>query len=213
MGGSRWVPTTQRSYALFEVISALQKEIRRASEKEALYWALELCPQYESALWRRLLVIAHEDIGLGNPQVFTALPQMRDSYFEFREKGNGACWLVLTNAILLLCRSPKSRIGDEFLCVVMDAMERGEMRLDIPDYALDGHTARGKRMGRGSAFFQEHCLLVPQSSDVSNPYTQEAIDRWGKGAKVISVPPLTKTAKGKQEQAEAQQEALAAEPI
>jgi len=35
-------PKTPRDYYLDEVISALQKEIRRYKEYEAVYWALEL---------------------------------------------------------------------------------------------------------------------------------------------------------------------------
>jgi hypothetical protein len=32
----------------------------------------------------------------------------------------------------------------------------------VPDWALDGHTIEGKRMGRGLAYFREHSAkLVP----------------------------------------------------
>ena len=36
---------TANGYNLFDVISALQKAIRRAEEEEAMYWALELVPR------------------------------------------------------------------------------------------------------------------------------------------------------------------------
>ena len=41
---------TEGGYVLGEVISALQKEIRRGNEQEAMYWALELVPKYEAYL-------------------------------------------------------------------------------------------------------------------------------------------------------------------
>jgi replication-associated recombination protein RarA len=54
---------TAGGYPFYEVASALQKEIRRGREEEAMYWALELAGQYDDFLWRRLAIIASEDIG------------------------------------------------------------------------------------------------------------------------------------------------------
>ena len=39
---------TQGGHGFLEVVSALQKEIRRANEREAAYWAFELVPRYEA---------------------------------------------------------------------------------------------------------------------------------------------------------------------
>jgi len=55
--------TTTLGYDFFEIASALQKEIRRGHEEAAMYWALELTPKYDDFLWRRLAIIASEDIG------------------------------------------------------------------------------------------------------------------------------------------------------
>ncbi len=52
------------------VISALQKSIRRANEGDACKFAYELyitSPEMEAKMWRRLLTISVEDIGMGNP--------------------------------------------------------------------------------------------------------------------------------------------------
>ena len=52
-----------------EVISALQKSIRRGKERDACEFAYEMyitSPQFEEKLWRRLLAISVEDIGMGN---------------------------------------------------------------------------------------------------------------------------------------------------
>src|SRR5579871_6229717 len=130
-------PMTHGGYAFDEVSSALQKEIRRGHEKDALYWALELCPEFEAFLWRRLEVIVHEDIGIANPPLLLMIPQLAERFMLMRETRNdGAEILILTNAILLLCRSPKTRISDELQCVVVDSIARGEMKLPVPDYAL-----------------------------------------------------------------------------
>ena len=121
---------TQNGYGLDEIISALQKDIRLGNEEQALYWALELLPRYEAYLWRRLLVICNEDIGIANPEILVQVQVLRSQYFEFREEGkDGTCRLILANAILLMCRSPKARIADHVQRVVtqawMDAKQAG----------------------------------------------------------------------------------------
>ena len=47
----------------------------------------------------------------------------------------------------------------------------------IPDWALDGHTVAGKRMGRGLAYFREHSaqLVPPVKPDA---YEDEAYGCW-----------------------------------
>jgi len=133
---------TEHGYPLGDVISTIQKEIRRGEERSAMFWAYHLIPRYEMYLWRRLMVIANEDIGLGNPQVLYVVPSLRDQFFEFRAEGkNGTCRLILANALALMCRSPKSRLADHLQRAVsqefMDQPER-----EFPDYALDKHTER-----------------------------------------------------------------------
>jgi hypothetical protein len=182
MGGP--IPT-QKGYQVSEVISALQKEIRRAKEREAVFWAYELCPQYEAYLWRRLLVIVHEDIGVANPLLLLMVPELRSQYFEFRSSPgkDGAARMVLTNLVVLMCRSPKSRLADELKTIVCDDRERG-LRLEIPDYAVDKHTLRGKRKGRGMEhWLKEGCLLAPPPSESNGQYREEAEERWRKGNK------------------------------
>lgn len=177
MGGYRRL--TQGSYELGEVISALQKEIRRGEEEGAMYWALELVPQYEAYLWRRLVVIANEDIGIAEPTIFVTVSVLRDQYFEFRERGrNGTARLILANVILTMCRARKSRISDHFQRTMVDAWLNGEKR-PIPDYALDKHTKRGRNAGRRDASFwlEEGCLLK-NPGDVDDPYQETAEAHW-----------------------------------
>ena len=53
-----------------EVTSALQKEIQRGHEREALHWATELAlTGYTNYVWKRLRIIASEDVGLGEPMM------------------------------------------------------------------------------------------------------------------------------------------------
>jgi replication-associated recombination protein RarA len=170
---------TQNGYDLGEVISALQKEIRRGNEKEAMHWALEMIPHFEFYLWRRLIVIANEDIGIANLEALLMVSIWREQFFEFRQrKRNGTARLILANTILTLCRSAKSRISDHFQRVVVEEWQSGGKR-PIPDHALDKHTRRGRNMGRTSADFwlEEGCKLEPEA-DIYDPYQAEAEEHW-----------------------------------
>ena len=112
-----WDLLTQNSCNGPEVISSFQKHIRRGEEVKALKCAYELVPKHEKWLWRRLIVIALEDIGPANPDLHVRVRALRDTYFEFRqEEKRGSEVLVLSNVILLMCRSTKSRIEAVELC-------------------------------------------------------------------------------------------------
>ncbi len=191
---------TQGGYGLYDVISALQKEIRRGNEYAAFYWALELCPKYEAYMWRRLVVIANEDLGIAAGWILEFVPQQRAIYFELRAErgGNGSAKMVLANTILAMCRSPKCRMADEFKCVVEQDRRHGT-RLEVPDYALDMHTATGKRKGRGHQFWlDEGCVLSPVA-DVENPYAAKAREYWLSGDLRPGKDWGTRTAKGAKE--------------
>ena len=172
-------------YDLMEVISALQKDIRLGNEEQAFYWALELIPRYEGYLWRRLLVIVNDDIGIANPQLIVQIGELRRQFFLFRDEGkDGTCRLILGNAILLMARSPKTRISDHFQRAVtqrwMEDFRAGAMQ-PIPDYALDCHTRKGKNLGRDKAHWLEHGCKLENKADVYDPYEAVAVDHWLNG--------------------------------
>lgn len=154
---------TKGGYQLDEVVSALQKCIRRGLEQEAMFWALEMAEAgYGQYLWRRLMIIAAEDIGLADIQ---ALPITTAGWIATKEttksftQAPGMKTEFLGLVILYLCRCLKNREGDDFACYVIERRKKG-WRIEIPDYALDDHTDRGRKMGRGNEFwYQESCKL------------------------------------------------------
>ena len=181
---ARYRPFTQSGYPLDEIISALQKDIRRGNEEQALYWCLEMVPRFEMYLWRRLLVICNEDIGIANPALLVQIAELRRQFSEFRELGkDGTCRLILANAILLLCRSPKARTADHLQRVVTQQwMDDGpEARRQIPDYALDKHTQRGRALKRGfEQWVDEGCQLANPAA-VDDPHAEIAQAHWRAG--------------------------------
>lgn len=177
MGNSRYELKTLGGYALDEVTSALQKCIRRGLEEESLFWALEMSDSgFGQYLWKRLMVIAAEDIGLADPQAL-ALTTMgwlatKESTKSFSPKDGqpGMRLEFLGLVILYLCRAPKNREGDDFCWYIMERREKG-WRLSVPDFALDDHTERGRQLGRGREFwFTEASKLSPEVQVKGNKY-------------------------------------------
>jgi hypothetical protein len=169
--------TTEGGYEFGEVISALQKEIRRGKEEEAMYWALECFPYYSKALWVRLRVICNEDIGLADPMCSIFVNAQADHFFALEKEGSQR--LILANAILYLCRAKKSRLADHFQCTILQRKLQQNWKLDVPDFAKDKHTRAGKHMGRSwDHWFKEGCLLVNEAKKLFDPYRKLAYELW-----------------------------------
>lgn len=170
----------KHGYVMFEVVSALQKEVRRGNEEAAMYWALEMLPRYEAWMWRRLIVISQEDIGLAAPDVVQFVTAQTRAWFTARHLGaNGECRLILANTMLAMCRAPKSRLADHFQCVVT-RLHHIEKR-PVPEYALDKHTLRGKQAGNGMAHWLIEGAHLENPANVSDPYEGAAWDIWEHG--------------------------------
>jgi replication-associated recombination protein RarA len=169
-------PPTRHGHPYDEARSALHKSIRRGLEVDALYWASQLAGSYPHATWRALSVIASEDVGLAEPLLPAALRALRDNWYDASEYGRRED-IYLVHAVLLLARAKKSRITDHAYIVCW----RGDERREVPDYAIDQFTARGKAMGRGHQHFVDEGSLLadPDTGELtegslSDPYRNEA---------------------------------------
>ena len=174
-----WVKVkTTHDFAADEVISALQKEIRRGHAENAALLAYEMyitSAELENYLWKRLLVISVEDIGFGRPDapvIVHHLYQMHQVY----QRGEGDRLLFAIHAVRLLCASPKDRSTDEMVNWIKHAVEQSSLRPEIPDYAIDMHTARGQAMGRGARhFWEEGAQLSPEWTERDRTYRERVL--------------------------------------
>lgn len=164
-----------------EVISALQKEIRRGHAENAALLAYEMVvssADMEQYLWKRLLCISVEDVGLGNPQAavqVNGLYQMHQVY----GRGEGDRLLFAIHAVRLLCASPKDRSTDEMVNWMMHAVEDEGLRPQIPEYAIDKHTARGQALGRDDRHFWETgAQLEPEWAERDRTYRERVMKRF-----------------------------------
>jgi replication-associated recombination protein RarA len=115
MSGAIWFMSSE--YDFWEVLSAMQKSIRRGLEDEALFWGTELylngAPGHA---WNRLLIIASEDIGLASSTVGLLVKSLHDTWKQLpKESKDDGGRLFFIHALLLLVRAPKSRIVDHAL--------------------------------------------------------------------------------------------------
>jgi len=145
---------TEGGYRLDEAVSALQKEIRRCHEKEALYWALEVNSKFPDYLWKRLVVIVTEDIGMANVELVNTITNLSARVINLRKESKRKDYdlCILGFAILAMARSKKSREGDDYVNQILRERRLG-WRLEVPDYAKDKHTKAGRAMGKTAIDF------------------------------------------------------------
>jgi len=161
---------TKHGYSFDEVTSALQKEIRLGNEENAFYWALELYEVAYYYVWKRLLIIASEDVGMAAPGVVQQVIALSQGWEMAKKTSFYVDPQSVVMAVMLLCRSPKSTEVDDAKNLILNRMKRG-VRLEMPGYALDAHTKRGRENGETEKSWYE----TRNGMIGSNPYREKLI--------------------------------------
>jgi hypothetical protein len=152
---------------LNEAVSAMIKELRRGKELTALYWAKQIEARYWKYVWKRLMIFAAEDVSVANPDAVVQVHACYEGYVMTRENKKGGdlrfcphCGAVeeeetansqradkdlLALAVLVLARSDKCRESN-LLWAMLIELEKVGWRPEVPEYALDGHTRRGRAL-------------------------------------------------------------------
>ncbi len=168
---------TKRGYDLGEVVSAMQKAIRRGDCRLGGYWALEMWASgYGEYAWRRLLTVSAEDCwGI----LTTEIKALHDSY-ELVNRGKPVREhrgrIFISKAVILMCHAKKSRDADHLQNFVydqlagLDAQQLADDLLaagreEIPAYAYDCHTpkAGGRARPRPTSSVRNSALSGPSS--------------------------------------------------
>lgn len=177
------IPPTVNNLPAMAVVSAMQKCIRRGLEREAMEFATEMLhtsKAFCTMTCNRLEIISHEDIDTqSQPHIAPFVQSACDMAKRMWKKENpAAARCAIGNAIRMMARADKSREGDHFQAAIAQQAYLNGYVPEVPDFAIDMHTLRGKRMGRGlDHFLEEGSKLVPeqQGPDV---YKDEAIELW-----------------------------------
>jgi replication-associated recombination protein RarA len=144
--------TTANGFAVDELRSVLQKSIRRGLVEEAALAAYELFAnglETEEVLWRRLEIIATEDVGLGLPSAPAIIDALYAQATRMLDRGDR--WIYCAHAVRVLATAPKDNMSMELAGWTKAVVAKGERRPIVEDYMLDVHTRRGAQMGRDEA--------------------------------------------------------------
>lgn len=166
---------TPGGYRCGEVASAMQKCIRRGLADDALFWATELdLAGYGEYVFKRLQIIASEDVGPADLYACIVVATLRDAWRDQRKKNDARHAperLFLVHAVLYLAGTRKSRMIDHALIVHYEGQREHR---EIPDFALDRHTARGRARKRAWKHFWEEGARLENRADLHDPYEQQA---------------------------------------
>ena len=114
----------------YDAVSAFQKSIRGSDVNASLYYLARLIEAGDmDSIERRLLVIAYEDIGLGNP---AALARTLDAIDAAKRVGFPEGMIPLSVAVIDLALSPKSRSACEAIHSAMEEVAAGSV--PVPRY-------------------------------------------------------------------------------
>lgn len=159
-----------------QLVSVLQKAIRRSEVDDAVLAAYEMhstSPEVVVHLWRRLRLIAVEDVGMGAPLAPVLLRELQNDY----ETSGGTDWMQVVHAVRYLATAPKDRTSSEHADYTKTAAEAGTLHLKVPDHALCVHTRAGQVKGRDLLQWWNHgALVTPELPGADHRYRDALID-------------------------------------
>ncbi len=138
--------TTIHGIASDEVRSALHKHVRAGRVEQAVRSAIEMArtdAEHEAEMWRRLQVLAAEDVGMGDPMAIVIVRSLHEAALD-TDEGSYDRLVYSAQAAGYLAGSQKNPVYGELMQVVLHE----ELAPDIPDEALCVHTRRGQEAGR-----------------------------------------------------------------
>jgi replication-associated recombination protein RarA len=167
--------TTIHGLASDEVRSALHKHVRRGSVEQAVRAAVELArtdAEHEAEMWRRLQVLAAEDVGMGDPMSIVIVRSLHEAA---RDTAEGAYdrLVFAAQAAGYLAASEKNPVLGEMMQVVLHE----ELAPEIPDEAVDVHTRRGQQAARTMYdWFVTGTAIAPETQDRDVSWRDRLVD-------------------------------------
>lgn len=169
--------TSPRGIPVDQLVSVLQKEIRRGNVDNAVLAAYEMLttsPEVAEHLWRRLKLIAVEDIGMGEPLAPVLLSSLHENY---RAATGGEQAMMAVHAVRFLATAKKDRTSAEHTDLVVQKVESGETAVSVPDYALCVHTRAGQEMGRDLLqWWRNGAVVKNELESADHSYRDQLID-------------------------------------
>ncbi len=138
--------------AHYDTISAFIKSVRGSDPDAALYWLAKMLYAGESPrfILRRLIILAGEDIGLGDPNGLVVANAAAQA-FEYIGLPEGIYPIV--EATLYLTTAPKSNSGNDYFKAVKRVEDEG--KANVPSHLQDS-SRDGRDLGHGKGYVYPH---------------------------------------------------------
>jgi len=164
-----------RGIPVDQLVSVLHKAIRRSYVDDAVLAAYEMHTTSRSVaahLWRRLRLIAVEDVGMGAPLAPVLLRELQADY----DASDGTDWMQVVHAVRYLATASKDRTSAEHADLARTLVEAGQAVVTVPDHALCVHTRAGQELGRDLAHWWDHGAVVdPELPTADHTYRDALI--------------------------------------
>ena len=138
----------------YDIVSAFIKSIRGSDPNGAIYWLARMIEAGEDIgfIARRLLILAAEDIGVGNP---TALVLANSTFQAVTSVGYPEGRILLSECVIYLATSPKSNTAYK---AINEAQEKVRQtgNLPIPLHLRNAPTKLMKELGYGEDYKYAH---------------------------------------------------------
>jgi putative ATPase len=153
----------------YNLISALHKSVRGSDPDAALYWFTRMLEGGEEPLFlaRRLIRMAVEDIGLGDP---AALPLAMAAKEAYQMLGSPEGELALAEVVVYLALAPKSNsVYTAYAMARQSASQTSYM--NPPAIILNAPTPTMKKLGYGKGYQYDHDM--PEAFSGQNYFPEE----------------------------------------
>ncbi|MFV8418933.1 replication-associated recombination protein A [Mycoplasma sp. Sp33II] len=141
------------SSAHYNNLSAFHKSLRGSDPNAALYWGMLILESGDlDGLFRRMLCVAYEDVGLAAPNVSL---RVAEAIRSFERLGMPEGRLPIGFAILDLALAPKSNASYLAISQVEQLIASGGV-YEIPKHLRDAHYASAAKLGDGTEYKYPH---------------------------------------------------------
>ncbi len=142
----------------FDLLSALQKSCRGSNAQGAIFWAAKLLQTGDVvSLWRRLKVIAVEDVGMAMPEAITIVRACEESFHSI---GMPEGRLFVAHAVVTLATAKKSNRAYQAMNAALEALAQNPNAAP-PLHLRNAPTELMKELGHGKGYqppwnFKDH---------------------------------------------------------
>ncbi|WP_370452021.1 replication-associated recombination protein A [Mycoplasma sp. NEAQ87857] len=141
------------STAHYDNLSAFHKSLRGSDYNAALYYGLLILKSGDyDGLFRRMLCVAYEDIGLASIGIGS---RVENAIKAYERLGMPEGKLPITYAIMDLALAPKSNSVYQAINQVEQVLNQGQI-YQVPKHLKDAHYNSAKKLGYGLEYLYPH---------------------------------------------------------